>query len=88
MLGGIFQLLAYGSQDIYLGTTYDNNDSAKIIQKAWRKLQKRNNAAKIIQKGCKNWLQKIICRDNKYGIWYKLSIKNLQEIGMFSEIII
>ena len=45
--------------------------------------QVKHNSAKLIQKGCKNWLEKIVCKDLKYGIWYKISVNECKKIGMF-----
>ncbi len=45
--------------------------------KKW--LRRRNRAARIIQKGCHNWLYKGQTKDSKMGIICRLSIKELED---------
>ena len=53
-----------------------------IIKKLQRRMKKRflkkNQAARIIQKNCENWLWKPICSDGKFGINVCVSLKDLQ----------
>ena len=46
--------------------------------------RRRHRAANIIQKGCKNWLQEIVTKDGKYGIWFRIEMNKLQSVGMFT----
>lgn len=46
---------------------------------------KRENAARVIQRGCHNWLFKGRCKDGSVGIVPRLSIESLKrEFGMFA----
>ena len=42
--------------------------------------EKKDKAARIIQKACENWLYKPILKDGKYGIVPRLAIRNDQNI--------
>ena len=58
------------------------------IQRLWlKKLFRRNYAARIIQRGCLNWLWKPICNDGKYGIKLSLAQNKHSVISFVNQII-
>ena len=61
-------------------------NSFKLLKKYYNfeTIQKRNNAAKIIHKGCHNWLYAPVCKDNSIGIVPKLMLKKLWISNLFT----
>lgn len=57
-----------------------NQLAAWKIQRVFRMhLKKRNNAARVIQKGCAAWIDKPITRDRKTGIACRILLRKVQE---------
>ena len=51
------------------------NAIKRIQKRIRRRIARRTNAARIIQKGCYNWIWKGVTRDDKLGIDMRLGMK-------------
>ena len=80
MSGGLFQLVVLDVRNnFYRETERNKREAARKIQKAYnlyRFRKQRDNAARIIQKGCENWLYKPILNDGRPGIVPRLAMIN------------
>ena len=55
-------------------------NTIKRLQRRQRLRFKRNKSAKIIQKGCHNWLWKPICNDGTHGVHCRIGLKKCWKV--------
>lgn len=60
--------------------------AAIILQQYWKYYQKKQKAARIIQRGLYNWLWKPICKDGTYGINLRIGFQMLSKIQSNSKL--
>ena len=64
----------------------NNYSNLKRVQlRMKRNFKPREAAAKIIQRGAYNWVFKAVCKDSKFGVNFRIGLRDLQAIGLLTE---